>query len=173
MILLETVLYEFGFDWSKAIGQCPILLIGICFFFGSRMIQTSSDTQGINDKRINPQAVKHILRAIGIFSCIVFAVFFSAHVSEYYEYGAIMKSGDYLTVEGTVENYDPLLWHEKDAERFEINGVCFEYSDAGTNGYQATAERGGVVTGNGQRLKVKYITNESGENIILYIAQIK
>ena len=171
--MLEIVLYEFVFDWSKIIGFLPIIVIGVCFFFGDKIFAVSSDTPNINVKNIHPKVARRILRSMGIFCRIVFVVFFAAHMREYYEYSNILKNGDFLTVEGYVENYDPLLWHEKDAERFEINGVSFEYDDAGTNGYQTTAKRGGVITENGQHLKVKYITNESGENVILYIAEIQ
>jgi hypothetical protein len=45
------------------------------------------------------------------------------------------------------------------------------------NGYNTTSSHGGVVTQNGQYLKIKYIVSEydSGEsrNIILYIAEIE
>lgn len=172
--MLETVLYEYGFDWSKTIGFFPMIVLGVCFFFGNSIIEASSpDIHSLNAKSINSKTIKRILRSIGVFCWISFVVFFSSHIREHCEYNNILKNGDFLTIVGYVENFDPLFWHEKDAERFEINGVCFEYSDSGVNGYQVTAERGGVVTQNGQHLKIKYITNEDGENIILYIAEIE
>ena len=65
-----------------------------------------------------------------------------------------------------------------DTEHFEIDGIYFEYTDNEImNGYNTTSSHGGVVTQNGQYLKIKYIVSEydSGEsrNIILYIAEIE
>ena len=43
-------------------------------------------------------------------------------------------------------------------------------------GYNVTASHGGVITHNGQRLKIKYVSKEYdgvSQNIILYIAQIE
>jgi hypothetical protein len=62
-------------------------------------------------------------------------------------------------------------------EDFEIDGIYFEYTDNEImNGYNTTSSHGGVVTQDGQYLKIKYIVSEyeSGEsrNIILYIAEI-
>jgi hypothetical protein len=63
-------------------------------------------------------------------------------------------------------------------EDFEIDGIYFEYTDNEImNGYNTTSSHGGVVTQDGQYLKIKYIVSEyeSGEsrNIILYIAEIE
>ena len=63
-------------------------------------------------------------------------------------------------------------------EDFEIDCIYFEYTDNEImNGYNTTSSHGGVVTQNGQYLKIKYIVSEydSGEsrNIILYIAEIE
>jgi hypothetical protein len=81
--------------------------------------------------------------------------------------------GNYEIVEGYVENYNPLPADGKGTENFEINGVYFAYNNAdGRNGYTAVAKHGGVITMNGQHLRIKYVTNEEGENIILYISEI-
>jgi hypothetical protein len=43
------------------------------------------------------------------------------------------------------------------------------------NGYNISASHGGVVTHNGQHLRIKYIQNEHDgvtNNVIIYIAQI-
>ena len=86
----------------------------------------------------------------------------------------MLKKDNILIVQGYVESFTPLPDDGKGTENFEINGVHFAYNDAdGTNGYKKTANRGGVITHNGQYLVIKYVTNEYGENIILYIGEIK
>ena len=61
-----------------------------------------------------------------------------------------------------------------DPEHFEINGVYFAYSNFELyNGYNRPACYGGVIAENGQHLKVKYITDITGQNIILSIEEIE
>ena len=84
------------------------------------------------------------------------------------------RSGQYEVVEGYVENFDPLSKNEKGSESFEINGVQFTYSDTKViTGYHNTNKNGGVITGNGQYLKIGYIYyNDSYGNIIVYIEEL-
>ena len=60
-------------------------------------------------------------------------------------------------------------------EHFDINGIWFEYTDYEImNGYHKSASHGGLITGNGQYLKIKYVVNESygtTGNVILYLAE--
>jgi len=163
---MEVVLYEFGFDYAKAIGFFIVLLIGAAFFFADKLI-------GSRTKEISPKVFKIITRSIGAFCLVVFLLFFTVHIAEYNEYKTMLESDSVSVVEGYVENYNPLPADGKGTENFEINGVYFAYSNAdGRNGYTAIAKYGGVITMNGQHLRIKYVTNEEGENIILYISEI-
>ena len=174
---MEIVLYEFGFDYVKALGFLPILIVGLAFFFADKLIGRSHaplSISNINTKEISPKIFKTTTRCIGGFCAVVFLIFFALHISEYNAYKDMLETGSVSTVQGYVENYSPLPSDGKGTENFEINGVYFAYNDAdGTNGYTKTADRGGVITHNGQHLIIKYVTNEDGENIILYIAKIK
>lgn len=95
---------------------------------------------------------------------------------EHKEYKEKLANNDVFVIEGYVENFHPMPYEGHDTEHFEINGVFFEYSDyTVTNGYHKAASHGGVVTRNGQHLKIKYVVEklEQGEeNVILYIAEI-
>ena len=171
------VLYEFGFDYVKALGFLPILIVGLAFFFADKLIGRSHaplSISNINTKEISPKIFKTTTRCIGGFCAVVFLIFFALHISEYNAYKDMLETGSVSIVQGYVENYSPLPSDGKGTENFEINGVYFAYNDAdGTNGYKKTADRGGVITHNGQYLVIKYVTNEYGENIILYIGEIK
>ena len=174
---METTLYELSFDFSKALGFFIVLSVGLVFFFADKIIGKRTATYVNIDRRtkeISPRVVKIIFRSIGVFCLIVFLVFFGVHIRQYNEYKTRLKTNNVSVVEGYVENYNPLPAYEKGTENFEINGIYFAYTDASsTNGYHTTANRGGVITGNGQYLKIKYVTNAEGENVILYICEIK
>ena len=49
--------------------------------------------------------------------------------------------------------------------------MLFETSNISSWGYCQTRENGGVIMGNGQHLKIRYIRSGS-ENVIVYIEQI-
>ena len=124
-------------------------------------------------KEISPAVFKIIVRSIGVFCFVIFLIFFGGHIYEYNTYKTMLKTDNVSVVQGYVENYSPLPSDGKGTENFEINGVYFAYNDAdGTNGYKKTADRGGVITGNRQHLIIKYVTNEYGENVILYIGEL-
>ena len=79
------------------------------------------------------------------------------------------KNGSYNTVDGYVEDFEQA--HKQ--EIFTINGIEFSYSDSAVMpGYHNERSRGGVIRGNGQHLKIKYITYKN-KNYIMYIEEIK
>ena len=54
-------------------------------------------------------------------------------------------------------------------ETFSVDGVKFEYSDyLITKGFHQTSQRGGPITGNGQKVRISYTTIDN-LNIILKI----
>ena len=83
------------------------------------------------------------------------------------------QRGTYEIVEGYVEDFVPMPYEGHANESFQINGIPFSYSDfVITPGYRNAKSHGGVITGNGQYLRVGYIYfNETYGNIIVYIEQ--
>ena len=84
------------------------------------------------------------------------------------------KQGNYEIVEGYVENFTPVYRPGHNFESFDINGVSFSYSEHNIQpGYSNTISHGGVITGNGQHLKIGYVYyNGSYGNIIVYIEEL-
>ncbi len=87
------------------------------------------------------------------------------------------QRGEYQTVEGYVENFVheiPIQGERGRDESFEINGVKFFYSTAAIQpGYHQAQANGGVITGNGQHLKIGYVyLDEAYGNVIVYIEEI-
>ena len=95
-------------------------------------------------------------------------------------YNAIIggyKSGNYQIVEGYVENFHPMPSEGHDSESFDINGVHFSYSDYSIMfGYHNAKSKGGVITGDGQYLKIGYIHYDTKYdtygNVIVYIEEL-
>ena len=78
-------------------------------------------------------------------------------------------SGKYSVAEGVVEDFyaQPPGGHGMD-EHFVVDGQYFEYSNYTiTYGYRRPRCFGGVVTGNGQYLRICYITSGKGDNRII------
>ena len=84
------------------------------------------------------------------------------------------KRGDYQIVEGYVENFHPMPYGGHSQESFEINGVLFSYSDFNSQqGYNKAKSHGGVITGDGQHLKIGYVYyGGTYGNIIIYIEEL-
>ena len=83
---------------------------------------------------------------------------------------AALENGQYETVEGYVEKFHAMPPEGHDSEHFVIDGVYFQYTAfEERNGYHRPACQGGVITNDGQYLKIGYVTNKKGENVILSI----
>ena len=97
---------------------------------------------------------------------------FQGHM--YFKTVGAYQRGQYEVVEGYVENFDPMPYGGHTNESFEINDVYFEYSDYNvTSGYRNTKSHGGVITGDGQYLKIGYVYyNSTYGNIIVYIEEL-
>ncbi len=180
---METVLYEFYFDYGKASVSFFVLFLGVAFLFCDELIgkQSASGYGGeagmhydVITKDAMPKPIRIIFRCVGIFCIILSFAVLCGFTAEYKEYKNVLETDNAFVVEGYVEKFRPYDGIRKEQESFEINGVRFKYSEGDmTNGYKVTAERGGVIRGNGQHLKIKYTVDDMGENVILYIAGLE
>ena len=172
---MEKVLYEYGFNLENLLLCLIPLAVGIVFLANSiaqvRNKEKSRGWDGFVETFF--KFLGFIVGPIGI-GLFLFSV--ASLVIEHTDYEKMLKNDEVYIVEGYVENYYAMPYDGHDNEHFEINGVYFEYSDYNImNGYNNSASHGGVVTHNGQYLKIKYVTEEyDGEdnNIILYISEI-
>lgn len=169
---METVLYEYHFDFDNLLSNLIPVIVGIGFILAARAIsKTDSNIRGKGAKgfRVLCMVVASLSIVVGVL-CTLFMLL------EHDQLKKRLENDDVFVVEGYVENYHPMPATGHDMEHFEINGVYFEYSDFdGANGYHNAASLGGVVTRNGQYLKIKYVVSEDDEgtnNRILYIADL-
>lgn len=88
-------------------------------------------------------------------------------ISGYHKVQNILAQQNYQTVEGIVENFDPMPYTGHKDESFTVKGVNFKYSDFNENfyGLNNTKSHGGPITGNGQKVKIDYY-QEKGRNYI-------
>ena len=174
---METTLYEFSFNFAAIVGLIFPLLISIALFFANEIVgdrRVSKSAMRIGVKEISPKTFKIFTRIVGGFLMICCLLFVVSYITEYREYKTRLDNDDVFVIEGYVTNYKEYSTIEKTPESFEIDGVCFAYSERDeTNGYHSIAGHGGVITHNGQHLKIKYVTNEWNENVILAIYEIK
>lgn len=172
---MEKVLYEYTFNFENILLSFIPLVIGIVFFANSikqvRQKVKSKGWNGFIDSLFNFAGF-----IVGPLCICIFLMTASGIILEHKAYEEMIENNDVHVVEGYVEYFHPMPYEGHDTEHFKINDVYFEYSDYFVmNGYNVTASHGGVITHNGQYLKIKYIITEyDGEdkNVILYIAEI-
>jgi len=155
--ILEKVLYQYHFNF---LGFLPLFIplgLGLFSFFFWK---------------INNRA--RVIGLIGGSFCILlFMVSTSTYIYKYFNVKHKIDTNNVKIVEGYVKKYHPMPYEGHEDEHFTINGVYFEYSDFEIiNGYNKSASHGGVITHNGQHLKIKYYKDSSDINEIVYIAQI-
>jgi len=162
---MEKVLYEYGFDLSEYLLNLIPLIVGIGFFAISISI-IKAKKRGEDVRGFHPAFFKVAGFIVGPLGVLLFLISTLGMAVEHIEYKELLETNRVCYVEGYVENFHPMPYEGHDAEHFEIDGIYFEYSDFEImNGYNTTSSHGGVVTQNGQYLKIKYIVSEydSGE----------
>lgn len=176
---MEIPLYELSFNYAGLIGLLILLFVELAIFFAAKKIfdklMLLKPATPIGTKEISPKVLMIFARIISGFFAVFALLFLISHFTYYREYKTRLDNDDVFVVEGYVENYHPRSTVEKWPENFEIDGVYFVtgVEGEGSHTYHTVAQDGGVVTHNGQHLKIKYVTNELGENVILAIYEIK
>jgi hypothetical protein len=91
-------------------------------------------------------------------------------IRNYLETSRIYYNQEYKVVEGEIEGFIPRLPDRRNNESFIVKGIKFEYSDSDLSyyGFNNTSSQGGPITGNGQLVRLAYITVEE-RNVILKI----
>jgi len=163
------VLYEAAFVfpelWLIPIG---ILIVLPMFFANIRMRMNGAD-----------QKIPRIIMAV-CFGCAIAVISLISvlvgllQVNMHKKTVVAYEEGNYQIVEGYVENFAPMPAAGRADESFEINGVEFSYCDYEMRpGYNNAKSLGGVITGNGQHLKIGYVYyDRTYGNVIVYIEQL-
>ena len=162
---MEKFVYDYTTNHSDILILMIIPIVGIAFLSYSIYLI----------KKKKKGFTNNFFKAAGFIVFIFTAVITLNTLLGYFSFPAYLhKPEDCFNVEGYVENFHAAPFSGHDSDRFEINGVYFEYGgEIGTQGYNKTAAHGGIIRKNGQHLKIYYIENpQEDKNIILYIAEI-
>ncbi|MBQ9746415.1 MAG: hypothetical protein IJW21_06295 [Clostridia bacterium] len=170
---MNNVLYEISFEFDTVwlIPAAMMVFIPVFYSILRAKINASCEEKRRKDAIV---LVRTLLLAAFLFVALFTAVSLGSHAYMYSKTVGAYESGEYLTVEGYVENFDPMPYGGHKRETFEINGVKFSYSDYNIHpGYNNTKSHGGVIRGDGQHLKIGYVfLNETYGNIIVYIEEL-
>ena len=166
---MHKVLYEITYrmDW-KVLIPFAVLLGFLCFLIPKiRKIRREKSFKG--------HKADIFFCSIGVLvSLTVCSISVASQIDMYQDIVAAYEDGRYQTVEGYVEDFIPMPPEGHAHESFQINGVCFDYSEnTALQGYNKTKENGGVISGNGQHLKIRYIYYKPWDtNVIVYIEEL-
>ncbi|MBQ9779059.1 MAG: hypothetical protein IJW22_09085 [Clostridia bacterium] len=164
------VLFEATYSPSKFLIVSALLLL----FFVGLAVLTRLRPALFQNPRTHPQ-YPFIFSLVGAGMCaMTLLLAIAVEVVSYHAVVGAYQQGKYQIVEGYVEGFDPQERGSKSPESFEINGVAFSYSEYHeTYGYHTPRDRGGVIRGDGQYLRIGYVSSAlDGENTIVFIEQI-
>lgn len=159
---MGNVLYEASFKFEPAFLIIIFMIVFIPIFW---MIM----------RKFYPTKVLDIFLLIVFVFVIAFSsIAISSYAIMYDETVGAYERGEYQTVEGYVESFNPMPYEGHMRESFEINDVEFEYSDYNIiPGYNNAKSHGGVIRGDNQHLKIGYVYFEKYGNVIVYIEELE
>lgn len=179
---METILYQYSFNALDYLWLHIPAVVGIAFIlFSVSNIEKKKDKDTAkflqHGKQSLPTAFALLFMIPGIIGILLSGVTVYNFLCNHNTITERITSSDVYVVEGYVENFHPMPAGGHDVEHFEINGVYFEYSDFTiSNAYHKTLHYGGVITHNGQYLRIKYITYTDVygvmQNHIVYISEV-
>lgn len=163
------ILYECHFHFHFMFLIPFILLIGTIILLISLINKLEKERFA---SALEIKTVKNIFFSAIIIECIVIIVGIIFRINLYKKTVVAYQNGNYQIVEGYVENFERMGSSGWPPEKFEINGVKFEYSNHRVvSGYHKA--KGDCIIGSGQHLKVGYIySGRSWGNIIVYIEEL-
>ncbi len=159
------ILYECHFYFDFVLIIPFILLISTILFYNFLKKKILAPDYAI-------KIVKIFFFCMIFFYCVANILGIIFRIDLYKKTVVAYRNGNYQIVEGYVENFEPMGSSGYPPERFEINGIRFEYSDHNiVSGYNG-AEGDCLIRG-GQHLKIGYVYYGGGYgNIIVYIEEL-
>ena len=162
---MESSLYEFSFHlhWNDLLKLGAFIFPVILWFF-SESIE-------------NTRWLRILIKIASL--CLSFLILWSLYIFPILQYQTIkedIKNSEILVVEGEVSDFSTpeSSFGGHIMESFKIENIVFSYSNSRNFGYCRFQCEGGVIQGNGQKLKIEYYTDSlTGENIICNIYELQ
>lgn len=171
---MGTVLYEAHYQFSL-FSLIPIIMLIFIILF-PRIAEKTALQQGKEMPKTAKSIVRIFCLCTGIFISLITLILITSEISMCSRILGAYHRGEYEVVEGYVENFDPMPYEGHSNESFEINGIHFSYSDYEIHqGYHNAKSHGGVITGDGQYLKIGYVqwySLSENRNVIIYIEEL-
>lgn len=157
-------LYEFRFHFHLSdIFKILIFVLPICIYLFS----------GTFEKKIAQFFTKAFAVVI---STVILVIFFARPIYSYWKIKQYVAENSVLVVQGEVSNFETPTnsFGRHDSESFTISDVEFCYYGIENYGYSLFLCNGGVVTGNGQKLRITYCEDPfTSELVICRIEKIE
>lgn len=165
---MEQVLYTYHFNWGDALWWLIPCILTVVYTIACVSVWRHKQTSAVKT-----WLTRIFFTAGALFGLGISALWIGISIVEHNAVTSQLSDGNYFEVVGPVENYSPMPWEGHAKEYFTIDGVAFSYSDFGSvSGYHNAASRGGVVTHEGQYLKIQYVDLED-QRVITYIAEVR
>ena len=165
---MNNILYEATFKFDLFLLIPVVMMIFILFF--PKILKATSEEKYT---QVSYKVVKIFCACAFSFVLIFTSIVSLSQIDMYKNVVGAYKTGDYEIIEGYVQNFIPMPYEGHSDESFEINGVKFAYSNYSIqSGYNNAKSHGGVIKGDGQHLKIGYVSYNN-ENIIVYIEQLE
>ena len=164
------VLYEAGFTVPKGWVILAVLFFGLIGL-------TVSCAKRLKDPRRAGKRDARVGLVIGALGALLLAGVMTLVIPEqarlYRSIVGAYERGDYQIAEGFVADFHPMPKEGHDTERFTLSGAAFEYSDYSVQfGYHTSRAHGGIITGNGQHLRIGYVEDQRLGNVIVRIEEL-
>ncbi len=157
------MLYEFSFQFHFLdLFKILMFVLPICMCFFSNIFESKLIRTGI------------ILIAL-LMGTLILIVFFINPVCSYREIKKNINEGNISVVEGEVNNFETPVnaFVGHNSESFTVDGIEFCYYGTENYGYSKFLCDGGVITGNGQKLRITYCEDSfTGELVICCIEEM-
>lgn len=166
---MNTVLYEITYRLDREILIPPVIFLVVLFL----IIREAGKIR--QEKTARGHIVNLAVFSFGILISLTASILvITSQIDMYKNIIVPYEKGEYSTVAGYVEDFIPMPAEGHRHETFQINGIEFDYSDnTALQGYNNTRVYGGVISGNGQHLKIRYIYYEPWDcNVIVYIEEL-
>ena len=159
------MLYEFSFNFHLTdIFKILIFILPIAVYLFSSMMKH--------------KVVRWITKCFSVLlSVFILVVIFVLPIYSYLGIKRSIQEEKLLSCEGVVSDFSSPKhhsWGSRDSESFKINDTEFSYGGDETYGYSKFSCNGGVIKGNGQKMKISYCHDPvTEEKVICYIEKVK
>lgn len=167
---MNGVLYECQYEFHFMFLM-PLIMLVATIIISVLHVNDLKRKSNQLDNVLAVRIVKIFYGGLILFEIIVLVLEIRTQIDLYKKTVVAYQNGDYQIVEGYVENFEPMGKGGYPPEKFEINGVRFEYATHKiVPGYHKGETQGDFILGDGQHLKIGYIYYGYGyDNIIIYI----